>query len=32
MSITFDCGLAAGAGLVPQGFVLIPGTYREEPD
>ena len=32
MSITFDCGYASGAGRVPSGFALIPGTYREERD
>ncbi|HEU4369789.1 MAG TPA: hypothetical protein VFV05_16325 [Methylomirabilota bacterium] len=32
MSITFDCAAVSGTGVVPRGFVLIPGTYREEHD
>jgi hypothetical protein len=32
MRITFDCRHAGGEGLVPHGFALIPGTYREERD
>jgi hypothetical protein len=32
LSITFDCRHAGGAGLVPHGFALIPGAYREEHD
>ena len=30
IAIVFDCAHADGLGLVPRGFVLIPGTYREE--
>jgi hypothetical protein len=30
LAITFDCPLAAGAGLVPRGYLPIPGTYRED--
>jgi hypothetical protein len=32
LGITFDCGHASGRGLVPRGFVVVPGTYREEHD
>jgi hypothetical protein len=32
LSISFDCRHAGGAGVVPHGFTLIPGTYREEHD
>jgi hypothetical protein len=30
ITLTFDCARADAAGIVPRGFVLIPGTYREE--
>jgi hypothetical protein len=32
LALTFDCGRAAGTGLVPHVFVPIPGTYREDSD
>jgi hypothetical protein len=32
LSVTFDCRHAGGAGLVPRGFALVPGTYREDSD
>jgi hypothetical protein len=32
LSIAFDCARAGGAGVVPRGFVLLPGSYREERD
>jgi hypothetical protein len=32
LRVTFDCRAAGGAGLVPHGFALVPGTYREERD
>ena len=32
LSVTFDCRHAGGAGAVPHGFALVPGTYREERD
>jgi hypothetical protein len=32
LRVTFDCGAAGGAGRVPHGFALVPGTYREERD
>lgn len=30
LAITFDCAHAAAAAVVPRGFVLLPGTYRED--
>jgi hypothetical protein len=30
ITLTFDCARADAVGIVPRGFVLIPGTYREE--
>jgi hypothetical protein len=30
LAITFDCPLASGAGLIPPGYLPIPGTYRED--
>jgi hypothetical protein len=30
--VTFDCGAVGAAGLVPHGFALVPGSYREERD
>jgi hypothetical protein len=32
LSVTLDCEQARGAGAVPRGFTLVPGTYREERD
>jgi hypothetical protein len=32
LAVTFDCGHATAAGLVPPGFLPIPGTYREVSD
>jgi hypothetical protein len=32
LSLAFDCRHAGGAGAVPHGFALVPGTYREERD
>jgi len=32
VAIRFDCGHAAAPGLVPHGFLPIPGTYREDDD
>jgi hypothetical protein len=30
--LRFDCGHAGAPGLVPHGFLPIPGTYREDDD
>jgi hypothetical protein len=30
LAIAFDCHLASGAGLIPPGYLPIPGTYRED--
>jgi hypothetical protein len=30
LAITFDCPLASGAGLIPPGYLPLPGTYRED--
>ena len=30
VALAFDCAAAAGVGSVPRGFLLVPGTYREE--
>jgi hypothetical protein len=32
LRVAFDCQAAGGAGVVPHGFALIPGSYREERD
>jgi hypothetical protein len=32
LRVTFDCGAVGAAGLVPHGFALVPGSYREERD
>jgi hypothetical protein len=32
LAVTFDCGHATAASLVPPGFLPIPGTYREDSD
>lgn len=32
LRVTFDCGQAGAAGVVPHGFALVPGAYREERD
>jgi len=32
LAVTFDCAYATAAGLVPPGFLPIPGTYREDSD
>jgi hypothetical protein len=32
LSVTFSCRAASGEGLVPPGWTLIPGSYREERD
>ena len=32
LRVAFDCRAAGGAGVVPRGFALIPGSYREERD
>jgi hypothetical protein len=32
LRVAFDCPQAGGAGIVPHGFALVPGTYREERD
>jgi len=32
MTIRFDCGLAGASELVPHGFVLVRGSYREVAD
>jgi hypothetical protein len=32
LAVRFDCGHATAAGLVPPGFLPIPGTYREVSD
>jgi hypothetical protein len=32
LTVTFDCEHALAGGLVPAGFLPIPGTYREESD
>jgi hypothetical protein len=31
-TVTFDCAHAGGAGRVPRGWFLKPGSYREAPD
>lgn len=30
LTVAFDCAPAIGAGVVPRGFIPIPGTYRED--
>jgi hypothetical protein len=30
ITLAFDCAAADATGLVPRGFTLLPGTYREE--
>jgi hypothetical protein len=30
ITLTFDCARADAPGIIPRGFVLLPGTYREE--
>ena len=32
LTVRFDCARATAAGLVPRGFRMIPGTYREDAD
>ena len=32
LAVRFDCARATAAGVVPRGFRMIPGTYREDAD
>ena len=32
LAVTFDCDSTTAVGLVPPGFLPIPGTYREDSD